>query len=41
MKCPRTKKCPKVNGANILEVIDWNNDKRPLCKKCNKGVDKK
>ena len=36
MKCPKTKKCPKVNGANMLFVIDWNADKRPLCTKCNK-----
>jgi hypothetical protein len=41
MKCPKTKKCPKIDGNNILDFIDWKHDKRPLCKKCNKGVDKK
>jgi hypothetical protein len=41
MKCPKTRKCPKVDGSDMLAVIEWRVDKRPLCKKCNNGKDKR
>jgi hypothetical protein len=40
MKCPKNKKCPKVN-PDTLEYLDWKNNKNPLCEKCNNGKDKK
>lgn len=40
-KCPKTRKCAKVNPSDTASFLDWREDKRPVCKLCNHGKDKK